>query len=60
LEIALLESEREKFMKEIEGYKIPLLEKHNQELKHHLKELQERVDLLRHTVKILIKTWGKK
>jgi len=34
LEIALLESEREKFMKEIEGYKleVPLLEKHNQDL----------------------------
>ena len=49
LEIALLESEKEKLMKEIEAYKheVPLLEKHNQDLVQRSRKLQEEVDLLR-------------
>jgi len=57
LEIALLKSEREKLMKEIETYELefPMLEKHNQELLQRIKELNKEVDLLRD-----IETSGKK
>ena len=51
LELAFLVSKKEKLMEEIGNYELelPRMEKYRLELEHHLKELQEGVDLLRHT-----------